>query len=83
MLCATAVVALAASPGLFRQSSALFSSIKTAAPSGIYQYGNKSTPPPGILYGEATGLKNERRLRSPAVIADVEILFVLDPNFYL
>lgn len=84
ILCATAVLALSATPHLFRQSSFL---IGTQDHESVHN--SKSAHDyKAILPEEKDALFHRdeqllRELRNPDLLTNLDILFVLDPNFYL
>ncbi|BDA47174.1 hypothetical protein COCOBI_10-0190 [Coccomyxa sp. Obi] len=85
LLCATAVLALAATPELYRQSSALLGKYRPDTAAGLISVHVKETcngcdGKGGVLI---TSVDSHRKLRNPDLLNDLDILFVLDPNFYL
>lgn len=85
LLCATAVLALAATPELYRQSSAFLGKYKPDVAAGLSNVHITEScidcdGKGGIL---TSSVDSDRKLRNPQLLTDLDILFVLDPNFYL
>lgn len=85
LLCATAVLALAATPELYRQSSAFLGKYRpdvAAELSNVHttEDCNGCDGTGGVL---TSSVDSDRKLRNPDSLTDLDILFVLDPNFYL
>ncbi len=85
LLCATAVLALAAAPELYRQSSAILGKYRPDVAADlmsvhITEECNGCDGKGGVL---TSNRDPDRKLQNPDLLSDLDILFVLDPNFYL